>query len=182
MIRRYLARNAARRKRIAAFQAKLRRYTPPVWAYTSYLVAIRAGQSIDWQLHARLHNAALYGPLYSRAVAETEPAAPSDPSSPTPSQTTVTFDSEDLSAQPVAQPQPTVPLKPRGRSGPAGWLASKFRQLRGSGVSKPAAAILIQKVWRGYRARCAVFRRKQIDAARAAEAFRARQDVVLLCL
>lgn len=63
-MRAYLARKRARMERRRAIDAMLRRNNPPVWAYATYLLALRNAadpSTVEWKEHVFLHNVALRG-------------------------------------------------------------------------------------------------------------------------
>lgn len=143
-IRRFLARRAARRQRMLVFQARLRQYAPPTWAFSSFISASRAGATTPWNLHVRLHNAALYGPLYTRVTAVS--CVPDFLSRFLPAASAPHVAAVNAASKTIAPRKSAASYKSSG-----GWFVSRIRKLRGSTAAftaatsmKSAAALMLQ--------------------------------------
>jgi IQ calmodulin-binding motif len=141
-MRRYLSQKHARQARRKLFEQRMKHAAPPRWGYSSYLRVKRFRPDLSWEDHVLMHNTEQFGA--ERALKGHKARRQSQ----TESDAGLFTDPPSLPSTPVVAESKPLQRHPR-----QSWLAGTIKKFKVSHGQRNAAAIQLQKVWRGHRAR-----------------------------
>jgi hypothetical protein len=147
-MRRYLAKKHARIARRKLFEQRMEHAGPPRWCYTAFLRARRFQPDLAWDDHVFMHNTELFGAekalrlhnsrRQSRAALEVDAAMIRQAA--TSSAGVVVSEDKFTNLKPARQPRQS-------------WLTGTIKKLKVTQAQRNEAAVQLQRLWRGHRAR-----------------------------